>query len=424
MERVKCDLNSAHTADFSCECENPQVNFCVICLDEHFETAKTHRISRLPVSSTPVPTSDLCSVCHTNRTTDFCICHIPISPLCPLCRILHMSKEPSAAHRFLPLALKDSLRSEQDLTIVKHRLGALDSAERKLRQNIVEIATCEEKLREKGRAVIETIRDYRDETLQQIEDRRVAVKSGLEKEPATLRVGDQLQVFNWSDIIGLSWESRWSACAPVLPQFHLPQKDHFLANAAKAAETVLATGSVEQYLDAVEREIRGRRADIAEAELETYRAQAKVQYYREHWACAQAVDSAWRELDGKQATSLYPSRVKLRIDSVAALYQARLTSVVAANESLQRQLASVQLEIAHYKGSAGENTAKSRKPSRARSRSARNFPGVRYVSPLPESSIESTAYLETQSCARQDSAGVQGEGRTAENWAEAVKRPD
>lgn len=278
--------------------------------------------------------------------------------------------------------------------IVKHRLGIIDVAEGKLRQNVVEIANCEKKLGEKGRVAIETIRRYRENLLQQISDKR---ESG---EPATLQIADQLPVINWEDILGLSWETRWTSSSALLPPFHLPHKDHILAEATKAAETMLAAGTVEQYLEAVERSIRERKADITEEDMERYRSQAMVQYYKEHFVCAQAMDSAWGGYDGKQAASLYQTQLKLRPDSVAKLYQAKLANIMSANETLQVKLATFRTRMNRYSAGFGENKDSSlhqsrgkQKSHRSRSRAARSFAGFKPVSEFP---TEPATHLEAQ----------------------------
>lgn len=301
-----------------------------------------------------------------------------------------MSKEPSADHRFLPITLKEGLRSEQDLMIVKHRLGIIDAAEGKLRQNVVEIANCEKKLGEKGRLAIETIRQYRENLLLQISDKR---RSG---EPAELQISDQLTVLNWADILGLSWETRWTSSS-LLPPFHLPHKGHILAEAMKAAETKLAANTVEQYLEAVEIGIRERKADVAGEDMENYRSQAMVQYYKENLMCAQAMDSAWGGNDGKQAVSLYQTQVKLRPESVAALYQAKLAKIMTTNETLQLKLTTLRTRMNKYSAGIGENSShKSRgkhRSHRSRSRAARISTGFK---PVLEFSTEPVTNLEAQ----------------------------
>lgn len=287
-----------------------------------------------------------------------------------------MSKEITPLHRFLPINLKEEIQSEQDLLIVRHRLAILDQAEGKLRRNIVEIATCEEKLEVRGRVVVDAIQQFKANLLKQIQEKRKSLEMKKEAvwktgeiEAPVVKIDPRFSP-DCERLLGLKWESRWSGSDALKADFTLLHKDLKVLRAPPVAESSLC-GSVDEYLAAVTREVSEGNPSISETDLQTCIAEAKLRYYKEHYFGADAMEKAVSESD--QTTTQFHSYIHSRVSPViSTLYQSRLNTILTVQTEKKLELETARQQLAKMNE---KHRHRGRKGRRARSRSARNGAG-------------------------------------------------
>jgi len=225
--QARCGLCRGAVANCSCACTQPHLSLCSTCVLSHISTPGNHILQSL--DSLP-PANDYCQCCSRETAEVVCCCEAAGIALCGKCISQHSMTSLGKVHIVLPMKAREYIGQTGYLEKLRKRQVSLERGIQDIGNSIESISACKQKVKERVKAYLTLVSQYRDSTLMELDQYKELLEEAFRR--VKTEVETHIYEENYVPSNGLV-EAVWTSALPQLDLFRFSDKGQYQVKVVK-----------------------------------------------------------------------------------------------------------------------------------------------------------------------------------------------